>query len=61
MCKSRIKKAVEESVDKILDKYGVDIKMFSHPVEELELADMPTEQVTSIKKLLIKKINSYEG
>lgn len=61
MSRKKIKKAVNESIDNLLDKYNVDIKLFGHPVKDFELSEMTTSQIRDMRKVLIKKIDSYEG
>jgi len=58
MC-NKLKKGLKESMDKILDKYEVSTKVFGHPVEDFDINDMSTAQMKSMKRLLIKKIDSY--
>lgn len=60
MCK-KIKKGIEDSIDKILDKYGVDVKVFGHPAEDYKLEQLSVDQMMSIRKVLMKKIVNYEG
>lgn len=55
MPQSKIKKTLCNS----LDKFCGSVKLFGHPVEDFEFEDMTPEQMKQIKKVLIKKMDSY--
>ena len=55
MSESKIKKTLCNS----FNKFCGEVKLFGHPVEDFEFNDMSPEQMKQIKKVLIKKIDSY--
>jgi len=59
MCKE-VKKGIVESIDKLLFKAGIkeDVKIFGQPLEDFDIEDLSHYEMSSIRKVLLKKIDN---
>jgi hypothetical protein len=57
---SKIKKCINQSIDDLLLKYGIDkdVKLFGNPIEDFDFDNMSINEIRNIRKLLSKKIDN---
>jgi hypothetical protein len=58
MC-NKVRKGLIKSIDDMLDKHNVDMKLFGLPVEDFDIKDMTTSQMSDMKRVLSMKINKF--
>jgi len=61
MPNSKIKKCVNQSIDELLFKFGIDkdVKLFGQPLEDFDIKDLSLIERKRFRKLLINKIDDY--
>jgi hypothetical protein len=62
MPNSKIKKCVNQSIDELLFKCGIekDLKLFGQPLEDFDINDLSLSERSKFRKLLINKLEAYE-
>ena len=59
MSQSKVRKCLNDSIDKMLLELGVDnAKLFGNPVEDFDFDNMSINEIRNIRKLLSKKIDN---
>jgi len=59
MSQSKVRKCLNDSIDKMLLELGVDnTKLFGNPVEDFDFDNMSINEIRNIRKLLSKKIDN---